>query len=78
MTATGNQNHSHLVCKQTPNHFKSVWLNGWVFVYKLTGCGSNPIADIAPASSNEFLDIQATTKCRFTLKRECDLIKRQS
>ena len=25
---------------------------------------------MAPASSNEFLDIQATIECRFTLKRD--------
>ena len=28
--------------------------------------------DIAPVSSKEMLDIQATTECRFTLKRVCD------
>ena len=36
--------------------------------------GSNPVAvtytlEITPVSSNEFLDIQATIECRFTLKR---------
>ena len=41
--------------------------------------GSNPVAvtvilDIAPVSGNEFLDIQATIKCRFILKRVCDMI----
>ena len=37
--------HNHLVRKQTlshlvswPNHW-SVWPNGWVFIYKLCGCG---------------------------------------
>ena len=35
--------------------------------------GSNPVpvtqtSDIAPALTKEFLDIQATTECRFTLK----------
>ena len=34
--------------------------------------------DIAPVSSKEMLDIQATTECRFTLKRVCDMIKTQS
>ena len=42
--------------------------------------GSNPVAvtspsDFAPASSKEFLDIQATTECGFTLKRVRDMIK---
>ena len=41
----------------------SVWLNGWVFVYRLRGCGfescySHLNFDIAPISSMEFLDIQ--------------------
>ena len=37
--------------------------------------GSNPVAvNIVPVSSKEFLDIQATIKCRFTLKRVRDMI----
>ena len=37
--------------------------------------GSNPVAvNIAPVSSKEFLDIQATIKCRFTLKSVRDMI----
>ena len=41
---------------------------------------SNTIAatqtsDIAPVSSEELLDIQATIKCGFTLKRGRDMIK---
>ena len=41
--------------------------------------GSDPVAvtktaDIAPVSSKEFLDIQATAECRFTLKRILDII----
>ena len=40
--------------------------------------GSRPVAvtqtsDIGPASSKEFLDIQATTECGFTLKRVRDM-----
>ena len=51
----------------------SVSLNGWVFGYELSGCGfkcscSYLTSDITPASSKEFLDAQATTECRFTLK----------
>ena len=42
--------------------------------------GSSPIAvtytsDFAPVSGKEFLDIQATTECGFTLKRVRDMIK---
>ena len=32
----------------------------------------------APASSNEFLDIQATIECRFTLKRVRDMTRTYS
>ena len=51
----------------------SVSLSGWVFGYELSGCGfksscSYLISYITPASSKEFLDAQATTECRFTLK----------
>ena len=45
--------------------------------------GSNPVAvtspsDFAPASSKEFLDIQATIEYGFTLKRVRDMIKTYS
>ena len=45
--------------------------------------GWNPVAvtspsDFAPASSKEFLDIQATIECGFTLKRVRDMIKTYS
>ena len=41
----------------------TVWLNGWVFVYELRGCGFESSWShliFAPASSKEFLDIQAS------------------
>ena len=34
--------HNHLVRKRTLNYlakFWPVWLNGWVFIYELSGCG---------------------------------------
>ena len=45
--------------------------------------GSNPVAvtspsDFAPASSKEFLDIQATIECGFTLKRVRDMTRTYS
>ena len=44
---------------------------------------SDPIAvistsDIASVSSKEFLNIQATTECRFTLKRVRNMIRTHS
>ena len=50
---------------------------------EVTATGSNPVAvtspsDFAPASSKEFLDIQATIECGFTLKRVRDMIKTYS
>ena len=45
--------------------------------------GSSPVAvtktsDFAPASSKEFLDIQATIECGFTLKHVRDMIRTYS
>ena len=45
--------------------------------------GSSPVAvtspsDFAPALSKEFLDIQATIECGFTLKRVRDMTKTYS
>ena len=43
--------------------------------------GSSPVAvtllsDIVPVSSKDFLEIQATAECRFTLNKQvCDMIK---
>ena len=56
-----------------------VWLNGWVFVYELSGCGfesscSHLNVRSTLASSKEFFDIQATIECRFTLKHVRDMI----
>ena len=45
--------------------------------------GSNPVAvtlpsDFAPASSKEFVDIQATIDCGFTMKCVCDMTRTYS
>ena len=45
--------------------------------------GSSPVAvtstsDLGPASSNEFLDIQATIVCGFTLKSVRDMTRTYS
>ena len=69
--------HNYLVRKRALN--RPVWLNGWVFVYELSGykfesrcCHLN--SNIGPVSSKEFLDIRATIECRFTQKRVRDMI----
>ena len=63
--------HNHLAHKRTLN--QPVWLNGWVFFYELSGGGFESSCSHLkfrfPASSKEFLDIQAAIECGFTLKR---------
>ena len=51
----------------------SVWPNGWVFVYELSGCWfesrcSNLTFRYRAFLSKEFLDIQSNIECEFTLK----------
>ena len=53
---------------------------GEVTVTGLVVLGSSPVtvtspSDFAPASSKEFLDIQATVECGFTLKRVRDMTR---
>ena len=50
---------------------------------EMTATGSSPVAvtspsDFTPASSKEFLDIQATIKCGFTLKHVRDMSRTYS
>ena len=53
-----------------------VWLNGRVFIYELSACGFGSLKlQISLVLSKDFLDIQATIECRFTLKHVCDMIK---
>ena len=52
-----------------------------MFVYDLIGCEFESRCsqlDIAPVLSEEFLDIQATIECGFTLKRVRDMIRTYS
>ena len=46
-----------------------------LFLSKMKFCDCRFPSDFAPASSKEFLDIQATIECGFTLKRVRDMIK---
>ena len=56
----------------------SVWRNGWLLIYKLVVQGLSLgaisyILDFPLASSKDFLDIDATIECGFTLKRVRDM-----
>ena len=53
---------------------RCIWLD--LFIMSGTSLRVNPPSDMAPASSKEFLDIQATVECGFTLKLVRDMIKR--
>ena len=58
-----------------------VWLNVWVSVYEPSGCGFKSCwnhlnLDVVPVLSKEFLDIQATIDCGFTLNHVLDIIRR--
>ena len=65
---------NHLVCKRTLNH-----LPKWFSVRLLSGSGFESTCSHLNFrfrvcfSSKEFLDIQATIECRFTLKRVRDM-----
>ena len=73
--------------KHSPNIWP-VWLNGWVFLYELSGCEFASHCShllhlylytyIPPVSSKKFLDIQATIELGFTLKRVRDMIRTYS
>ena len=58
---------------------RCIWL--YVLIMSRTRFRVNPhsiVSDFAPASSKEFLDIQATIECGFTLKRVRDMIRTYS
>ena len=64
--------HNHLVCKQTK--IWPVWLNGRSYDYELSGCGFESCFSLlifryqeVPAMRREFINIQVTSECRFTL-----------
>ena len=58
---------NHLVLQQTLN-----------YLTKLVQVAVTSPSDFAPASSKEFLDIQATIQCGFTLKRVSDMTRTYS
>ena len=56
------------------------WLNGWVFVYKLIGCGFDSRCShlnfrFRACFEQAVFDIQATFECEFTLRRVRDMIR---
>ena len=78
--SNGILTHTRLVRKRTLNHLWPVWLNGWVFVYEMSGCGFESrcchlnfrygacFEQGVPWHSSK------TIECRFTLKLVCDMI----
>ena len=57
-----------------------VWLNGWVFIYKLSGCGfvlrcSHATLNITSVSRKKLLEIHTTIECGFTLKDADGIIR---
>ena len=71
----GTRTHKHWV--------RTRKLNCWLFVYEPSGCGfescySHLNFRYMPVSSKEFLDIQATIECGFTLKHVREMIRTYS
>ena len=80
MIRTSSQMHRTDSYSQHSSIIWRTWLNDWVFVYELSSCGfksscSHVNLDFVPASRKEFLDIQASIKYGFNLKRVRDLIR---
>ena len=70
--------HNHLVQKQT-SIIQPIWLNDWVIVYEVSGCGFNSRYchlnfKYCVYFCKTFLNIHATKECRSTLKRVHDMI----
>ena len=60
--------------------FRPVWLNGWVFVYELSGCRfesrcSHLNFRFRACFEQGVLEIQAIIECGFTLKHVHDMIR---
>ena len=76
----GIPTHNHLVRKWALKHLaKLVRLNGWVFVYKLSGCGFDAVAVIKLRiwhllRARSSLTFRQSIECEFTLKRVRDMI----
>ena len=67
--------HNHLVCKRTLpfSQTRPVWLNGWVFVYKLSGYGFESPCNRLNFRCRPYFE--ATVECGFTLTPVRDMIR---
>ena len=77
---TYNQVHRTDKYSQQSSIIWPVWLNHWMFFYKLSNCVFEPWfrllkLQISHLFRTKFLDIQATRECVFTLKRACDMVR---
>ena len=80
---TYGQIHSTDTFSQHKSIIWPFWLNGWVFVYELGGCGlmshwSYLNSRYRASFGKKFLEIQTTIQCGFTLKDLRDLIETYS
>ena len=64
------------------NLFKDISYNKpvrqWLLLYGIHTVANYGLRKTVPALSKEFLDIQATKECGFTLKRICDMTRTYS
>ena len=62
--------------KNTGFFLKTVWLNGWVFVYKFSGCGFESRCCHLNFRYHACFEqgVQSTKECRFALKPVHDII----
>ena len=83
--------HQSYICQKSCYHkprmakwFRPNWLNGWVVIYKLSGCGFESCCKwlrlqmLCLFQAMMSLDIQATAECGFTLKHIHDMVRAYS
>ena len=83
MIRTNSQMHHTDKYSQHNTIIWPVWLNGWVFVYELSGCGFESSCHhlnfrFRACFQQGVPDIQATIECGFTLKRMREIIRTHS
>ena len=71
----GTWTHNHLVPKWTLKPNWPVWLNGWVFVYKLSGCGFESCCSHLNFRHRVYFECGLWIECGLTLKRVRDMIR---
>ena len=80
MPATGLKPRNTQFVNEHSTIWPSIWLTTWVFIYKLSGSGFESSCShlnfrFCACLSKEFLDIQATIECGFTLKHIRDMTR---